>query len=156
MRERRVVLLDRRGICTSRAACGRTHSGGERCKRCLYYWRHHDERMYKHGPSRAGRCSLICCPVGPASHAAMPDPTLAQWKPRACAFICAHTQVWPVGTELESKKIKERCWNGSSYWANLSPTSSPEYDQASTKSCCQHDVRTQARSSRNGDPGLGG
>lgn len=39
--------------------------------------------------------SLICCPVGPASNAVMPDPTLGlevNWRSRACAFICAHQQ----------------------------------------------------------------
>lgn len=40
-----------------------------------------------------------------------------------------------------------------------SPPVSHEFSvmaQAQIKSCCQHDVRTQARSSRNGGPGLGG
>lgn len=40
--------------------------------------------------SKSSHGSLICCPVGPASNAVMPDPTPDLGRvSRACAFICA-------------------------------------------------------------------
>lgn len=148
-----------------RAACGRAHLRGDCCESCLYGWRYHDERIQ--GPSRPGNGSLICCLVGPASNAVMPDPTLVSGQLqvqgmrlylRAQAVGDAMMMRFAAAGQQENQGTLLSCVVSMAHRTGCSARLPRvlRNGPGSTKSCCQHDVRTQARSSRNGGPGLGG